>query len=275
MKWIDSHCHLADPRLDVLRDSWMREAGDCGVDFFMQGGIGPEDWARQKALSDRYPGKIGLCFGLHPYWVVDHSLDECEGALDFLAREAAGNQCLAVGEIGLDLRPHIAKDSEARQVEVFTLQLELAEVLKKPIVLHLVQAYDLCQTIFDQVFDQVFHQRLDQKADHRLHGFVHSFNGSWEQAEKYLQRGLLLSVGGPLCRASSRRLQEVVRRIPLTSLLIETDSPDQPSDRLRGQMNPLASLIEVAKRVAELKQIDLGEVLQSTRDNFVKLMGPK
>lgn len=277
MKWIDSHCHLTDPRLDQIRDEWILEAAGYGIDFFMQGGIGPEDWICQRALAARYPGKLGLCFGLHPYWVADHSLEECEAALDLLARDGAGDQCLALGEMGLDLRSQILKapqgeeaSIQAKQIEVFTLQLELAEVLNKPIVLHVVQAHEMTQTIFDQVFD---HGSSPRRGQPPKGGLVHSFNGSWAQAEKYLERGLLISVGGPLCRASARRLEEVVKQLPLDRLLLETDAPDQPPDRLRGQMNPLASLIEVARRVAELKKMDIQEILEASKNNFVKLMG--
>jgi TatD DNase family protein len=266
-QWIDSHCHLTDPRLDLIRDEWIEQATEIGINFFLQGGIDPEDWERQRLLAKAYPQNIGLCFGVHPYWVASHSLEECEAALDKLAREGADPQCLALGELGLDLRPQIAQDlehgdSEERQIEVFGMQLEIAEFLNKPIVLHLVQAYEQTRTLLT-------HWKLPKRL-----GFVHSFSGSWTQAQEYLELGLSLSVGGPLCRPNRQQLREVVSKMPLDRLLLETDAPDQAPHRLRGELNPLSTLFEVANTVGQIRKMDPLEILRISKNNFINLIGP-
>lgn len=258
MGWIDSHCHLADPRLDSEREAWITEAEKLGIGFFMQGGVGPEDWLRQVDLAKRHPKKIGLCFGLHPYWVIEHSQDECETALDQLARWLP--QGMAVGEMGLDFRPHLMKETDEKQIGVFECQIELAEMVHKPMVLHIVQAHDTVWRIFN-------YWGVPARG-----GLVHSFNGTWGQAEEYLKRGLYLSIGGPVARAKNQKLKEVVRRMPLEYLLLETDSPDQPPDFYQGQMNPLASLWEVAKTVAEIRHLDALDILRISKSNFQRLM---
>lgn len=246
-----------------MQTAWILEAEKAGIHFFMQGGVGPEDWQRQQQLMKQYPGKIGLCYGLHPYWVIDHSLEECELALDEMAALIPGSSCLAVGEMGLDFRPKLVQGSEEKQLEVFAMQLELAEVLNLPIVLHLVQAHEQSQAIFD-------HWGVPPKK-----GMVHSFNGSWSQAQDHLQRGFMLSVGGPVCRPNNHRLREAVQKIPLDFLLLETDCPDQPPDPFQGTLNPLISLLDVARSVAEIKQLDWSIVLESSRSNFCRLVGKK
>ncbi len=231
----------------------MREALDKGMIFTLQGGIGPEDWERQLAFQKAYPSQVGLCFGLHPYWVNEHSEGELEEALDLLSQKLA--PALAIGETGLDLRPQY-EDSFDRQINAFESQLEFSEITGKPLVLHLVQAFEEALQILD--FWEVASRR----------GFVHSFNGSWPQAEAYIQRGLSISVGGPLIRDSNKRLKQAVQNIPMEFLLLETDLPDQPGDAWKGGLNSPLSLLAVAEEVARLKKLSLEEVLQITRQNF-------
>jgi TatD DNase family protein len=259
--WIDAHCHLADPRIADQVDGFILKAKAKGINEFVQGGVGPEDWERQRVLRDLYPQQIKLCFGLHPYWVSDHTREECETALDLLSKNV--KEAEALGELGLDFRPHILKDSEALQIEMFEAQLELAEIAHKPVVLHLVQAFDKALQIFD------VHGVVPRG------GMVHSFNGSVNQADAYLKLGLKLSVGGPLVRPDNQRLRQAVSKIPMDSLLLESDSPDQPPPSHQGLMNEPATIIEVAEIVSQLKQIPTEEVLDRASQNLRKLLAWK
>lgn len=253
--FIDAHSHLADARIFSRAGDLISEAEKEGISFFMQGGVDPDDWYRQLDLLQAFPKKIGLCFGLHPYFVAAHEESICEKELDLLAQMI--HQALALGETGLDFRPHIMKDSKLRQIHIFEQQLELAEIAQKPVVLHLVQAHDEALRVFDMF-------GLPRKK-----GLVHSFNGSWGQAKDFLQRGLLLSVGGPICRPDNQRLRQAVKEIPLESLLIETDSPDQPPPQIKE--NHPVTLWLVAKAVAEIKGLTPVEVMKISTSNFCRL----
>lgn len=260
--WVDAHGHLADERwLNGNVDEAIAEARQSGVGFFMQGGVGPEDWQRQKKLKARHPQHIGLCFGLHPYWVAAHDEELCEQALDELAPQLV--EALGIGEMGLDFRPHIMKDSRERQIGVFEAQLELAHTTQKPMVLHLVQAHEEAVRV------------MDIWGVPRARGLVHSFNGSFAKAEDFLKRGLYLSVGGPVCRPDNTRLRQAVKEIPLEFLLIESDSPDQPPPRYKNQLNPPGSVWEVARAIAELKSLDSTEILDISSANFRRLFSWK
>ncbi len=259
--FIDSHSHLADSRLDSvdehLRKQWLEAAANLGIRQHLQGGIGPEDWHKQLRLNKIFP-EVWPVLGLHPYWVAAHSDDECETALDQLAKMQ--NQCLAMGEMGLDLRPHIAGDSEARQITCFETQLEMAVAAHKPVVLHIVRAFEEAEKIL-QIWG------VPPRG-----GFVHSFNGTAAQVERYLRLNLLISVGGPLARASNERLRQAVREIPLQSLLIETDAPDQPGDQFQGGLNPSESLWGVAQAVGVIKGHSPEEILDISSQNLRKLL---
>jgi TatD DNase family protein len=262
-RWADSHSHLADVRWGLEPASLsfhhpvIDRAIDQGIHFFLQGGVGPDDWQRQKELKRRYP-QVGLCFGLHPYFVSEKSWDDCENALDVLAREIRLAQ--ALGELGLDFRPHVVKDKEAQQLEFFCLQLELAEFAKKPVVLHLVRAFDKIKEIFSVMGAPAYG------------GLVHSFNGSAKEAEYYLSQGLHLSVGGPLCRSDNQKLRQAVQAIPLDKILLESDSPDQPSPKFLHQMNEPLCIFEVAEIIAEIKKTSKEEVLDIATQNLEKLL---
>lgn len=256
--WIDAHDHLADPRWEGQQDLIIQEARAKGIHFFMQGGVGPEDWQRQKALKALYPQHIGLCFGIHPYWVVEHDEDECEQALDLLSSQLV--DALALGEMGLDFRPNVMKDSREKQFDVFESQLELAHISAKPMVLHLVQAHEESLRVMDI-------WGLPPKK-----GMIHSFNGSWGKAQDFLKKGFYLSIGGPVCRPENKKLQQAVKEMPLEYLLIESDSPDQAPPAYKGQLNPPESIWEVARSIGDLKLLDPLEILDITTGNFKRLV---
>lgn len=253
--WVDAHLHLADPRIDDP-GALVEQAEAQGIHSFLQGGVGPEDWQRQRELAQRHHG-ILPAFGLHPYWVSDHTADECESALDQLARELP--HALALGETGLDFRPHVCKDSEARQIACFEAQLEMARVGAKPVILHLVQAVDEAERVLDLFGAGV-------------RGLVHAFTGSAPQAEAWLKRDLHLSVGGPVCRPDLTRLHQAVKIIPMDRLLLETDSPDQPPPGVVAGHNTPSSLLLVADKVAEIKGLSRAQVLDKSRENLEKLL---
>ena len=253
--WADAHSHLADARIENAH-ALLQEARSQGIQFFLQGGVGPEDWQRQLELAAKEPG-VWPVFGLHPYWIADHGADDCEAALDQLARILG--KASALGETGLDFRPSIVKDSRARQISCFEAQLELAKVAAKPVVLHIVRAFDEAIQILD-----LFGQGTT--------GFVHSFAGSWPEAKAYLDQGYLISVGGPVCRPKLKRLHQAVREIPLDRLLLETDSPDQPPPGVGEGQNRPSTLLAVADRVAEIKGLTRAQILDKSCENLRKLL---
>lgn len=259
MYYIDSHCHLADPRLAESVDSIIRSAQEQNITAFLQGGVGPEDWQRQIDLRERFPEQILLCFGLHPYWVAEHDDDLCDFALDQLA--PALNMVTAIGEMGLDFRPNIMKNSRERQISAFEAQLELARFVNKPVVLHLVQAHDEAMKILDLF-------RLPERK-----GMVHAFNGGFQKAQDFIQRGLLLSIGASVLKEGNNKLHDSVRKMPLEYLLLETDSPDQPPPEHVLPYNTPLTLWQIAKKVGQLRQIEADEVMKISRSNFKRLFG--
>jgi TatD DNase family protein len=276
MPYIDVHCHLTDPRLDGLTDQLIQRSQSWGVDQWLLGGVGPEDWKQQIKLAQKYPQQVWTCLGLHPYFVAENPLEVCEQALDQLAPLILNPQNLAIGEMGLDFRTEIEKDSRNRQIEIFQNQLELAIATDKPVVLHLVQCHEEALKV------------LDLSADESLRGMVHAFNGTWQKADDFLQRGLALSVGGAVTK--NPQLRACLEKVPLERLLIESDTPDQKPRYLKSynhlspqnnsfyqklseqnqewEWNEPSSIWEVARVVGEIHHKEAEEILKISAQNF-------
>lgn len=259
MKFVDAHSHWADLRFaqDPLQIENMLQA--ClakNIDFFLQGGVNPEEWHRQIAIKSRYPENIGLCFGLHPYFISDSEVEVCEAALDELSKLLP--DAMALGEAGLDFRPHIMKESELLQIEMFENQLELAKVFQKPMVLHIVQAHEKANQV------------LEIWGSPERTGFLHAFNSSFDTAKKFIDKGFLISVGGAITHEKNSKLRDCVAKIPLEYLLIESDSPDQTPAGWNG-LNQSVSIYNVAEAIGQIRNLSVFDVLEIGSGNFKRL----
>ncbi len=190
-EWIDAHAHWAQVFPEGTSVSSVTEAIESlrsqGMRASIQAGVDPDDWERQLKLFETYPTWIRPVLGLHPWWVRDHSEEQCAEALSRLERllREKASQVVAVGELGLDFSKD-GKQSKARQRDVFERQLELARRTQKPLVLHIVQAHDDALQILALHAD---------RAGRPLQGLVHAFSGAIELARRYTGLGLKLSIG--------------------------------------------------------------------------------
>ncbi|MCA9519392.1 MAG: TatD family hydrolase [Myxococcales bacterium] len=257
MRFIDAHCHLADPRVESQLEPMLARARAVGVNEFVQAGVDPEDWRRQRALAARYGG-MHLVFGLHPWWVVGASDAEAESALCELAPQLV--DAVALGETGLDFQPRFSAETWPRQEALFRAQLSMARARELPVVLHVVRAHDRALQILRD-------DGLSPRG-----GLVHAFTASREIAERYLALGLTLSVGGRLVARRSTKLERAVAAVPPQRLVIESDAPDQPPPRLRGQLNEPATIVEVAAVVAEITCSTAEAVLRQSAINLRRLL---
>lgn len=265
---IDSHNHLAE----VLRtspesmDVWLKEADGLGIRYFMQGGIDPRNWDSQLELKSRYPDQIGLCFGVHPYFASTQTLSDLDVVLDVLARRVGEEKrrpgILAIGEMGLDLRPvYVQKTGLDTQIHALESQLELADWTNLPMVFHIVRAHNECERIYS----------LWTPKNGR--GLLHSFSGSLEQSEYWTKLGFLISIGGPVCHEKNKKSRRLATHLPLEFLTLETDSPDQPPPGYDAGENPPKSLWEVAKTIGMLRNMDAEEILDISNSNFLRIFG--
>lgn len=256
--WIDAHCHLADSRLLSTLENELEAARSLGIHRWIQGGIDPNDWDRQAELKKRFPGAILTCFGIHPWWVASHSEEEIEKAFQILEERAP--ECTAMGEFGLDgIEKFIP--TLPLQERVFRRGIEMSNRHRKPLVLHIVRKHTRSLALLKEIPPE-------------FGGIVHSFGGSVEEAEQYRKMGFLLSFSGSITRPGNHAQESVIKKIPLESIVVETDAPDQPpyvASGHREKQNPPKNLVVYAKRVGEIKGLSYEIVLDMARENLKRV----
>lgn len=242
---VDSHVHLDDQRLKTDLGEVLAAARRQNIRAQVVPATSQKHWLRLKQLCDSYDD-LHPCYGLHPYFCDEHSDEHLLELSHWLKQEPV----VAVGECGLDYAildtaaTHSSATDEqahkARQKHLFEAQLNLAKQFDLPIVIHAVRAVD----------DVI--QMIRASGHHR--GVVHSFNGSAQQAHRLIDLGYLLSFGGAMTYPRAKRLRTLVSELPLDTMMLETDAPDQPAAGHKGQRNEPAYLIDIWRAFSELRK---------------------
>jgi len=247
---IDTHCHLDFSEFDHDRGEIITTCKANGVDTIIVPSVVRDNWVTVKTLAENYP-KIHPAYGLHPCFLDQHTLDDLH-ALDQWLLE---NHARAVGECGLDYRDQ-QTDRELQQA-LFSGQLALAEKYQLPLIIHAVKALaDVINLL---------------KEYPKVGGVLHSFSGSIEQAEILYKRGFLFGIGGPVTWNNARKIKEMVAKLPLDAIVLESDAPDQPPENYRGQRNQPAWIVDVVEEIAKLHSLSTTEVAKFTTANAERL----
>ena len=247
---IDSHCHLDFESFDNDRTQVLQRAADSGINDIIIPGTQRIYWNRIKTLCSEYK-QLHACYGLHPYWTDQHH----ESDIDQLIEYIAINHPVAIGECGLDFRPQQANKN--KQLYFFERQLDIAANHQLPVVIHSVNATEtVIQTI---------------KKFNNLTGMVHSYSGSVEQARQLIGLNFFISVSGSVTYDKAIKIKQVVKAIPLTSLLLETDAPDQPDQKNNKKRNEPAYLVNTAMTIASLRGESLDNIAEQTTINAKNL----
>jgi len=246
---IDTHCHLDDPSLLARLQEVLSAGRQAGIAKYVIPGVAPEGWEGIDRLATKTDG-LHPAFGLHP--MLASRFDE--SLLAHLRTFAC--RAVAIGEIGLDYMVDIPREV---QQTAFRAQLRLAIAAGLPVMIHCRRAFSDLLAIFRE--EEV----------RRVGGVMHAFSGSPETAESCVRLGLVIGVAGTVTYRNAVRPLEVVRRIPLAHLVLETDSPDLTPEPYRGQDNEPAFLVETSRKVAEIKGVTMEEVARTTTANAERL----
>ncbi len=250
----DTHTHLYSEEFDEDRDAMIKRALDAGVQRFFLPAIDKESTAGMQALKNKYPNHVYLMSGLHPTHVgSDHKLQ-----LDHARQVLDTGECVAVGEIGVDLYWDVT--TRDVQMEAFHEQIEWALELDLPIVIH-------CRNAFDEVFEVL--DRFDGKG---LKGIFHCFTGTLEQAHKAIACGMKLGIGG-VVTFKNGKIDQFLSQLAIENIVLETDAPYLSPAPYRGKRNESAYLTLVAQKVAQLYGLDVNEVARITTSNSREVFG--
>jgi len=249
---IDSHCHLDFDVFDSDRNAVIERARSNGIKQIVIPGVQSRNWGLIREICEN-SSQMHACYGLHPYLAAEHTDDD----IIQLRKWLENTDCVALGECGLDYRKNQA--DKHLQWKFFNAQLEMAYDIHKPVVIHSVRA---TEDIINSI-----------KNYSGLCGMIHSYSGSYEQALQIIDMGIYISLGGAITYDNAKRLRDIAGKIPLESILLETDAPDQPDASHFNQRNEPAYLVNVLKCLGELRNESLEEIAAQTTLNARELFG--
>ena len=254
MRFIDTHAHLYDEAFASEEDAAIERAISSGVDRIVFPDIDSQTRDIMFAIADRHPGNVFPCLGLHPTSVGKEWEKEMAAIEGYLSRKI-----YAIGEIGMDC--YWSKEFIREQQEALRIQLELADKLNLPVIIHSRESTELIINI------------LKECRHLNLKGVFHAYSGSIETFRELQKLGdWYIGIGGVLTYRKAS-IAETVREIPLDRILLETDSPYLTPVPFRGKRNESSYIPHIAARLSELTGKSLEEVAQTTTSNAEKLFG--
>jgi TatD DNase family protein len=244
---IDSHCHLTDPRLGSQLDAVLARANASGVTRFITIGTDIEDDQSAIALCQGRDN-IRCAIGIHP----NHSADADLSQVNLLRGLHTNPSVVALGEMGLDY--HYDRAPRLHQRDIFVTQLQIAQEVIKPVVIHCREAVNDTLAIL--------------KDFPSVPALFHCFTGTLAEAEKILTAGYLLGFTGPVTYKKNDDLRAVVRATPLDRLVVETDAPYLTPEPMRKfKTNEPSFVIHTAQTIASIKEIALADLDAITTAN--------
>lgn len=253
---VDTHTHLYLEQFNDDRSQVVEKAIEEGVKYMLLPNIDAASLGAMKKLSQQFPENCLPMMGLHPTSVNENYEDE----LALVEKELGENKYIAVGEIGMDL--YWDKSFREQQEDALRRQLRLAKKLKLPVSIHTRDAFE---EIFKIVEDELTED---------LKGVFHCFTGTHEEANKIIGTGFKLGIGGVVTFKNSK-LPEVLKKIDLQHLVLETDAPFLTPMPFRGKRNQSAYVVNIAEKIAEIKGLNVEQVAEATTQNAFKVFNLK
>jgi TatD DNase family protein len=252
MMLIDSHAHLEMPDFKKDLEAVIQRAKESGVEYIFTVGTEKRDWKRALEIADSYPS-IYAILGVHPHNVKEID-DQTYPTLRELCKEG---KVKAYGEIGLDFFRNLSPRDI--QLKRFREQISLAKELGLPIVVH------------DREAHQETLEVLKSEKAEECGGIIHCFSGDYEMAKVCMDMGFYISIPGSITFKNAERFREIVNRIPLEFLLVETDAPFITPEPFRGKRNEPSYVRYTAQKVAEIKKVTFEKVAEVTTENALRV----
>ena len=252
MKIIDTHTHLYLKQFKDDIDKVIQRSIDKGINKFIFPAIDSTHFDDMHDLKNKYPGSIYLMSGLHPVDVKENFKEE----LEFVVNSLKSHSYVAIGEIGIDL--YWDKTYLKQQQEAFEFQIRLAIKNDLPIVIH-------CREAFDEIFEI-----LDKENCDKLRGVFHCFTGTLEQANRAIQLGFKLGIGG-VVTFKNGGIDKFLNRIDLNHIVVETDSPYLAPVPYRGKRNESSYITYVIDKLSEIYGLSIEEIASITTKNAEKV----
>lgn len=245
----DTHAHYDDKSFDEDRAEVLEMLPQKNIYAVVNAGADIESSVKSIEISKKYD-YIYSAVGIHPENIPGKKFDYISSLEDLLKND----KVVAIGEIGLDY--HYTKDNKSDQIELFEKQIILAGEHNLPIMVHDREAHG---------------DTMDLLKKHNPKGIVHCFSGSVEMAKEVIKLGMYIGIGGLITFKNAKTAVNVVENIPLSSIVLETDAPYMTPVPFRGTRCDSSHIKYTAEKIAEIKKIDVNEVLKITKENALKI----
>lgn len=249
----DTHSHYDDSKFDPDREELLSKLQSRGITNIVSCGCDIETTQYNFDLAQKYD-YIYFAAGFHPECLEGAALDDLKQIENFAKNE----KCVAIGEIGLDY--HWISSSKDIQKSFFQSQIELAQKLDKPVIVHDREAHG---------------DTLDILKNMKPKGVVHCFSGSKEMAKDVIKLGMYIGINGVVTFNNARKSLEVVKEVPLERLVLETDCPYLAPVPMRGKINNSSYIPYIAEKIASLLNMNTQELLNITNENAKRLYNLK
>jgi len=252
MQIIDTHTHLYLNQFKDDVDLVIERAKNAGIDKFIFPAIDSSHFKDMHELRNRYPENIYLMSGLHPVSVKDNYKEE----LNLVLKSLETHNYVGIGEIGIDL--YWDKTFLKQQQEAFEFQIRLAISNNLPIVIH-------CRDGFDEIFEI-----LDAEKCSKMRGIFHCFTGTLEQANRAINLGFNLGIGG-VVTFKNGGIDKFLNKIDMKNIVLETDAPYLSPVPHRGKRNESFYVTYILKKISELYALNEQEIAKITSKNALEI----
>jgi len=261
---IDSHAHL---NFQDFQKDWQKIITDCQKTDVWMINVGSQLETSKKAIAiaNQYNQGVYAAVGLHPIHVSGSTFHpEAFNLDDYRDLIRSSKKIVALGETGLDFF-HSAENID-NQKKVFKKHLNLAQESGLPVIVHARNSKDGKYDVYQEIIEVI--KRCGDKA---IKGVIHCFGGSLKDAKDFIDLGFYVGFTGIITFPKTKDLEKVVEMMPLQKILVETDCPYLAPVPHRGERNIPQYVEFVARRIAEIKQIDYNKVVKQTAENAIKL----
>ena len=237
----DTHCHADFEAFEQglshgqSIDGYIKEAKQAQVDKLLIPSVGQNNWHKLENIAQSHPN-VYYALGFHPYFLEQADTVQFEELHQLLTLKT--RQCVAIGECGLDFFVDVEQE---KQESFFIQQMELAKAFNLPLIIHERKSYNrLIQLIKQHKFT--------------LGGVIHGFSGSEQQALAWIKLGFYIGVGGTITYPRAQKTRTTIAKLPLESLVLETDAPDMPTYGNQGNVNHSKHLVTISNELFLLRK---------------------
>ena len=257
MELFDTHSHYNDEKFDEDREEIIKDTYKSGVTKFVCAGYNIESSKKAIQMSEKYKFIYSIC-GISPNDIPqsEHQLWKDISEITQIIKENVANKIVAIGEIGLDY--YWNKENKELQKEAFIKQIDLANELNLPIVIH----------SRDASVDTI---SIIKEHSVKKSGIFHCCQFNQEMIKQALELGYYISFAGPVTFKNSKNASEIVKLVPLDRILIETDSPYLSPEPNRGKRNDSRNVKYIAQKIANFKEIPVEEIARITYENAIRI----